>query len=125
MPPLDPRIPIIVPDFARAADKPITIGHWYRKVGQLVHEGARVVDLMCDKAEFELPAPATGVLVDAMIAFNGEVAVGQVIGALDTSVEPWIWDPPPEHPTAIGRCKHCVALLFPGEHRCRNCGALM
>ena len=119
------RIPIVVPDFARSADKPITLSHWTKKVGQRVEDGMRIVDVMCDKADFEVPAPATGVLVEAVIAFDREVTVGQVIGWIDPAIEPWVWEPPAGHPSAIGRCGHCEALLFPGDLRCRNCAALV
>ena len=119
------RIPIVVPDFARSADKPITMSHWTKKAGQRVEEGVRIVDLICDKADFELTSPATGVLVEPTIAFDLEVAVGQVIGWIDPAIAPWVWEPPPEHPTAIGRCAYCSALLFPGDVRCRNCAALI
>jgi hypothetical protein len=121
----DVRIPIVVPDFARTAAKPITLFSWTKKMGQRVRDGDRIAELVCDKADFELSAPATGVLVDVSTAYNVELAVGQVIGWIDPSIEPWIWDPPPEHPTAIGRCVYCTALLFPGDIRCRNCAALL
>lgn len=119
------RIGIVVPDFARTADKPITLSRWTKKAGQQVREGDRIAELMCDKAEFELAAPGAGVLVELSTAYDRELAIGEVIGWIDPSLEAWIWDPPPEHPTAIGRCRYCTALLFPGDLRCRNCAALL
>ncbi len=119
------RVPIVVPDFARTADKPIALSLWAKKAGQRVEEGARVVDLTCDKTDFEIPSPATGVLVDPSTDYNKELAVGDVVGWIDTAIAPWIWDPPAEHPSAVGRCTHCTALLFPGDFRCRNCAALV
>jgi len=119
------RIPIVVPDFARTALSPITLSHWVKKIGQRVQLGDRIVDLITDKADYELAAPATGVLVEVASAFGDELAVGQVIGWIDPTVEPWVWEPPPGNPSAVGRCAYCTALLLPADVRCRNCAALV
>jgi 2-oxoglutarate dehydrogenase E1 component len=59
-----------------------TILEWSVKVGDTVSDGDTVVEISTDKVDMELPAPASGTVVE-ILAHEGEtVTVGQVIGRI-------------------------------------------
>jgi len=59
-----------------------TILEWSVRVGERVREGDTVVELSTDKVDMELPAPASGVLVEILAGEGETVSVGQVIGRI-------------------------------------------
>jgi 2-oxoglutarate dehydrogenase E2 component (dihydrolipoamide succinyltransferase) len=58
----------------------VTIGAWRKGVGQRVERDEEIVELETDKATFDLPAPAAGVIT-RIVKQAGETAIiGEVIG---------------------------------------------
>src|SRR5690242_4203465 len=58
----------------------VTIGAWRKKVGERVERDEEIVELETDKATFDLPAPAAGVITK-IVKQAGETAnIGEVIG---------------------------------------------
>ena len=49
---------------------------WFKKVGSKVKQGEPVVELETDKVNYELGAPAAGVLLKIIAAPDSEVPVG-------------------------------------------------
>ena len=62
----------------------VTVAQWLKQDGDFVNEGDLICEIESDKASFELPAEATGVL--KVKAGEGDVlAIGDVVGSIDTS----------------------------------------
>src|SRR5579875_3247813 len=62
-----------------------TILRWAVGVGERVREGETVVEISTDKIDMELPAPASGELVEILAQEGETVGVGQVIGRIATA----------------------------------------
>src|SRR5436190_22175654 len=58
----------------------VTIGAWRKGVGERVESDENVVELETDKATFDLPAPAAGVITKIVKQAGETAAVGEVIG---------------------------------------------
>ncbi len=58
----------------------VTIGAWRKGVGQRVEQDEEIVELETDKATFDLPAPAAGVITRILKQPGETAAVGEVIG---------------------------------------------
>ncbi len=63
----------------------VQIGRWLKHEGDTVAQDENVVELETDKASMELPAPAAGVLGKILKKEGEMVAVGDVIGYLESS----------------------------------------
>lgn len=59
-----------------------TVTRWLKKVGEPVKEDEPVVEIMTDKVNTELYAPATGILARILIPEGGSVAVFQPMGII-------------------------------------------
>jgi len=59
-----------------------TILEWSVKVGDEVSDGDTVVEISTDKVDMELPAPASGTIMEILAADGDTVNVGQVIGRM-------------------------------------------
>lgn len=55
---------------------------WYVAIGGSVNEGDPLVELETDKVSVEVPAPASGVLTEILVAADGEAKPGEVLGRL-------------------------------------------
>lgn len=60
----------------------VVIGAWRKKVGDTVEKDEELVELETDKATFELPAPAAGVITQILKKAGDTAAVGDVIGSI-------------------------------------------
>jgi 2-oxoglutarate decarboxylase len=59
-----------------------TILEWHARVGDTVARDATIVEISTDKVDVELPAPASGTLVEVLADEGATVTVGQVIARL-------------------------------------------
>jgi pyruvate/2-oxoglutarate dehydrogenase complex dihydrolipoamide acyltransferase (E2) component len=75
-------INVEVPKMAEGVDK-ANISYWHRKVGEDVREGEDLVELVTDKAAFNIPSPVTGKLKSVLANEGDEVRVGQLIATID------------------------------------------
>jgi 2-oxoglutarate dehydrogenase E1 component len=64
-----------------------TILEWHRKVGEHIKADETIVDISTDKVDVELPAPATGIVSELLVAEGATVGVGQVIARITLSEE--------------------------------------
>ena len=55
---------------------------WYVGVGETIKEGEPLVELETDKVAVEVPAPASGILLEILIEADGEADPGVVLGRL-------------------------------------------
>lgn len=62
-----------------------TIVRWIKKEGDSVQEDEPIVEIMTDKVNTELPAPASGVISKLLVGEGDTVAVGQEIATIEPS----------------------------------------
>jgi 2-oxoglutarate dehydrogenase E2 component (dihydrolipoamide succinyltransferase) len=60
----------------------VIIGAWRKSIGETVEKDEDLVELETDKATFDLPAPAKGVLTQILKKAGDTAAVGDVIGSI-------------------------------------------
>jgi 2-oxoglutarate dehydrogenase E2 component (dihydrolipoamide succinyltransferase) len=81
--PVELKIPAVGESIAE-----VVIGAWRKSVGDTVEKDEDLVELETDKATFELPAPASGVLTQILKKAGETVAIGDVIGSIGDSAVP-------------------------------------
>ena len=64
----------------------VTVGTWMKQTGDWVHKDEILLEIESDKATLEITSPASGVL-SATGETGAELAVGVVIGSIDTDAE--------------------------------------
>lgn len=72
---------ITLPPLAEGVDK-AGVSYWHKSVGDNVKEGEDLVELVTDKATFNMPSPVAGVLKEIIIQEGDEANVGQVIAKI-------------------------------------------
>ncbi len=74
---------IKVPALAEGVEEAV-ITLWLTGEGQTVQEGDDIVEMSTDKATFNMPSPAGGILSRIIVSEGETVRVGQVIAELET-----------------------------------------
>jgi pyruvate/2-oxoglutarate dehydrogenase complex dihydrolipoamide acyltransferase (E2) component len=77
-------IEIRVPELGHEAKEAILVA-WHKAPGEALAAGEALADVMTDKVNVEIPAPAAGVLKEQRAACDDTVAVGAVIAMLETN----------------------------------------
>ena len=77
-------MPITPPDLGTPA---AVLSLWYARPGDRVYEGDRVAEVLIPGATFDVPAPATGVLVECLVRPNDPVRAGRVLGTIEVDSE--------------------------------------
>lgn len=72
---------VILPPLAEGVMK-AGVSYWHRKIGDSVREGEDLVELITDKATFNLPAPVSGTLKEILVSEGDEVKVGQILAKI-------------------------------------------
>src|SRR5262245_22366030 len=62
-----------------------TVGQWFKQPGDAVAVDEPLVELETDKVTVEVPAPSAGVLAAIKVPQGSTVAVGAVLGAIDSA----------------------------------------
>lgn len=75
-------IEVKMPDFGGDA-REATIVAWHKRIGDRVASGEPLAEVMTDKVNVEVEAPATGVVAAILHAVDETVAVGVVIARID------------------------------------------
>jgi len=75
-------IKVMLPKLGEGIEKAV-VSYWYFKVGDLVKEKDDLVELATDKATFNLPSPATGVLTQIVVNEGDSVAVGSLVATIE------------------------------------------
>lgn len=79
-------VEILMPELGESVHEG-TVTRWMKKVGDFVNEDEPVVEIMTDKVNQELQAPAAGILVKILIPEGGEVQVFAAMGLIEPDVE--------------------------------------
>ena len=75
---------VILPELGEGITK-ATVACWHARPGEDVKAGDDLVEVVTDKATFNIEAPASGVLKSVAVAEGGEGAVGAVLGTIEPS----------------------------------------
>ena len=73
---------IIVPELGEGIEK-VTIACWHVHVGDTVKEGDDLVELVTDKATFNIAASSSGILKKINIQEGQEVPIGSSVGMIE------------------------------------------
>ncbi len=76
------RHALILPELGLAGVT-ITASAWLSEVGTRVYEGDRLLEVSAGEVIIDLPAPATGVLVEQLVGEDDELHLGQVLGLIE------------------------------------------
>jgi len=79
-------VEILMPELGESVHEG-TVTRWMKKVGDFVNEDEPVVEIMTDKVNQELQAPAAGILVKIIIPEGAEVQVFAAMGLIEPDVE--------------------------------------
>ena len=79
------KIEVKVPELSTEDTKveEATVSFWYKKVGDAVNEGDDLVEIVTDKADFRIPAPASGKLVERKVEEDDVVNIGDVVAVIE------------------------------------------
>lgn len=90
------KIEVVMPQMGESVVEATIIG-WSKKVGDKVEEDETLLEISTDKVDSEVPAPASGTLVEILAQENDTIEVGQVIAVIatgDVSVMPSVESKP-------------------------------
>ncbi len=73
--------PILVPDLGDGISK-VDVVAWIASEGAVVKQGDDLVELVTDKASFNVPAPVSGTLRKIFVLAGVEAAVGAILGEI-------------------------------------------
>lgn len=73
---------VVLPELGEGIEK-ATVSYWLIEVGKEVKEGDEIVEMATDKAVFNVPSPASGVLKEIVAQDGAEVKVGETLAILE------------------------------------------
>ena len=76
-------IDVKLPELGAEAGDEAWVSFWYIEVGEVVEQGDDLVQMLTDKATFDVPSPNRGKVVERLVEEDDEVKVGQVLCRLD------------------------------------------
>lgn len=77
------RVKVILEDLGEKKDIEASVSFWYFDEGEEVTAGADLLEVITDKATFNVPSPAAGTLVKVNKGEGDAVAVGEVLGEIE------------------------------------------
>jgi len=79
------RFELRLPDLGEDAGDVATVSFWYAEPGEPVRASQGIVEMMTDKATFDVPCPVSGRLAEIRARDGAKVKVGEVLGIIETS----------------------------------------
>lgn len=73
---------VILPELSSGVNK-ATVSYWYFKPGEKVNEKDDLVELVTDKATFNLPSPCSGTLTEILIEEGKGANVGETLALIE------------------------------------------
>lgn len=73
---------VTLPPLAEGVDT-ASISYWYKQPGEAVKEGEDLVELVTDKATFNMPSPVPGTIKQILISEGDSAKVGQTIAIIE------------------------------------------
>lgn len=59
-----------------------SVSYWHKSVGDIVKEGEDLVEMVTDKATFNVPSPVSGTIKEIIAGDGDEVRVGQTLARI-------------------------------------------
>ena len=78
------RVEVKLPELGDDAADEATVSFFYPEVNDSIQEGDDLVEMLTDKATFNVPAPVSGKVVQIVVKENDSVKVGQLIAVIET-----------------------------------------
>jgi len=78
------KFEVALPNLGKDAPDKAKISFWYCDIGETVTKGQDLVEMVTDKATFNVPSPAAGKLIEIRAKQEDTVKVGQVMAVLET-----------------------------------------
>lgn len=75
---------IKLPAMSEDNETKATVSFWYAQVGQSVKKDEDVVELLTDKAAFNVGAPADGVLKEIRFEEGSQCSAGEVLAIIES-----------------------------------------
>jgi len=79
-------IKIVMPQLSAKMDEALVVT-WHKNEGDEVKEGEAVLEVMFEKVQYEIPAPASGVLAKIIAQEGADVPVGETLGVITAAGE--------------------------------------
>jgi len=73
-----------LPELGSDAGEEATVSFWYFEVGEDVPKDEDIVEMVTDKATFNVPCPVAGKLLEVRTEDGSKVKVGDVMAVLET-----------------------------------------
>lgn len=73
---------VVLPELGEGVTEAV-VSFWHFEEGQTVKEGQDLVEMATDKATFNVPVPATGVVKQRLFEEGCKVKVGEVLAIID------------------------------------------
>ncbi len=74
---------IILPDLGEGIQKAM-VAFWHCKVGDQVSKDSEIVELVTDKATFNVTADFSGIVEEILVPEGQEAVIGQVLAVIKT-----------------------------------------
>lgn len=78
------HVPLLMPNLDLSPQQGITVSCWLIALGREVVQGDRLLELSAGEVLVDLPAPATGRLIQKSVAEGEVVTANQVLGVIQT-----------------------------------------
>lgn len=73
---------IRLPELAEGVDKAV-VSFWHKDIGETISKGDDLVEMLTDKATFNVPAPVSGKLSTKSAEEGQEIKVGDIMGCIE------------------------------------------
>ena len=73
------EVDVKLPSLGEDAGDEARVSFWYVDVGEEIKEGADLLQMLTDKATFDVPSPVSGRVAALLVEENQMVKVGQVL----------------------------------------------
>jgi pyruvate dehydrogenase E2 component (dihydrolipoamide acetyltransferase) len=73
---------VVLPPLAEGVDK-ASVSFWYKQPGEAIKTGEDLVELVTDKATFNMPSPVSGTVKELLVSEGDSAKVGQKIAVIE------------------------------------------
>lgn len=78
------RVKVTLPELGDDADKEAAVSFFFPEVNDDINEGDDLVEMLTDKATFNVPAPVSGKVVEIAVNEDDVVKVGELLAIIET-----------------------------------------
>ena len=79
--------PVVLPEIGVEPETEMVVSIWFAEEGEEVLEGDRIVEILAGSVTFDVPAPATGRLIDVRLVEEDIVHTGDILALVETDDE--------------------------------------